>query len=129
MIARRLARGVGRVRTVRRGFRERGIGRAERAIDLVGRDVQEARVVAPRSRASVERGLQQGERAEHVGLQECFRVDDRAVDMGFGGEMHDARETVFVKQAAHQIGVTDIALTKTMLRSAIRGSRLRMLAA
>ena len=30
--------------------------------------------------------------------------------MGLGGEMGDARETVFVEQAAHQIGVADVAL-------------------
>ena len=42
MVARRLARCIGRVRAVGRGFRESGIVRAERAVDLVRRCVQEA---------------------------------------------------------------------------------------
>ena len=50
------------------------------------------------SAPGIERGLEQREGAEHVGLQERLGIDDRAVDMGFRGEMGNAGELMFVEQ-------------------------------
>ena len=72
--------------------------------------MQEARAVKYCGRApGIERGLQQGERAEHVGLQERFRIGDGAVDVGLGCEMRHAGEPMLVEQAMHQRGVADVA--------------------
>ena len=111
VVACRLARGVGRIGTVRRRFGERGSVNCKRAIDLVGRDMEKAAVVERSGRApGVERGLEQREGSEHVGLQECFGIGDRTVDMRFRGKMGDAGELVFVEQPPHQRRVPDVAL-------------------
>ena len=111
MVARRLARRIGRVRTIGRGFREGGVGRAERAVDLVGRDMEKPRLVEHRRRApAIERRLQQRERAEHVGLQKRLGIADRAVDMRLGGKMRHAGKFLFVEQTLHQRRVADVAL-------------------
>ena len=92
-----LGRGVGRVGRVGRRLRERP-GRAERAVDLVGRDVQEAEAVR-RVLAQVEpRGLEQLEGARHVRAHERPRVVDRAVDVGLGGEVDDGRGAVLARR-------------------------------
>jgi hypothetical protein len=111
MIARRLARGVGRARAVRRGFRECPIGWSKRAVHLIGRDVEEACAVGRQSRTpGMQRGVQQSEGSEHVGLQKGLGIGDGSVDVGLGCQMDNAREPVFLEQAAHQIRVADIAL-------------------
>ena len=124
VIARRLARRVRRVRAIGRGFREGGVGRAERAIDFVGRDVEKSRRVEHRRRApAIERRLQKREGAEHVGLQKGFRIADRTVDMRLGGEMRHAGKFAFVEQALHQRRVADVALHE--LDTAIGNQRLQ----
>ena len=40
-------------------------------------------------RAELERGLQEHERAEHVGAHELGRAEDGAVDVRLRGEVHD----------------------------------------
>jgi hypothetical protein len=123
VIASRLARSIRRIRTIGGGFREGGIGRAERAIDLVGRDVEKSRQIEHRGGApAIEGRLQKRERAEHIGLQKGFRVADRTVDMRLGGQMRDAEKFVFVEQALHQRRVADIALHE--LDAAIGNQRL-----
>ena len=58
----------------------------------------------------VERGPEQREGSEHVGLQERFRIGDRAVDMRLRGKMGDAGEFVFLEQPPHQRRIPDVAL-------------------
>jgi hypothetical protein len=62
-------------------------------------------------------------------LQEGFGVGDRLVDMRFRGQMCDPRELILLKQPPHQRGIPDIALDEHDASAAIKGSRLRMLAA
>ena len=97
MIGRRLARRVRRVRRVRRLLAELPVG-AERAVDLVGRDVQEAeRRRAPRRRAPRSerpRRLEQHERADDVGVDERPRAVDRPIDVRLGGQVQDRRRPV-----------------------------------
>ena len=82
-IAARLRRRVGARGVVRRGLREplRGV-EVEFAVDLVGRDVVEARAVTTRR-------LQQRERADEVGVQERARVVERVVVVGLRRAVHD----------------------------------------
>ena len=76
-----LARRVGRLRLDRVVLGDRdGAGRA---VDLAGRDVDEA------PGAGVERGAGRVERAEHVGLEEVPRVDERVRDRDLGAEVED----------------------------------------
>ena len=81
-----LAGGLGR--GVRRARRERrvlaGVPLVDRAVDLVGRDLQEARP----ARGDAAR-LEQHVDADDPGRQERLRVEDRAVDVRFGGEVDD----------------------------------------
>src|SRR5215470_13922728 len=65
-----------RVRLARRALRDA-------AIDLVGADVQEARDLERPHR------FQQREDAEHVGAEERVGLDERAVDVRLGREVHD----------------------------------------
>jgi hypothetical protein len=90
-----------------------GPGRAERAVDLVGRDVQESESPA---RAGVElrdvvaRGVEQLEGAADVGLDEGGRPVDRAVDVGLGGEVEDRRGPVLVDDLVDRGAVGDVGL-------------------
>src|SRR5262245_39439656 len=61
----------------------------------------------------VERGLQEGEGSQHIGLQERLGILNGAIDMRLGGQMRDAAETMFVEQAADQRGVVDVALDES----------------
>ena len=45
----------------------------------------------------VQRGPQQGERAQHIGPHEDLRIGDRAVDMRLRGQMHDPGDAMFFK--------------------------------
>ena len=76
---------------------------AKAAIDLVGRDVHEAR------HAGCSAGLQHVVRTFDVGANECRRVFDAAVHMAFGGEVNDRIA------AAHHVqhaAIADIHLHK-----------------
>ena len=57
--------------------------------------------------------LQDGERADDVGVQERLRFGQRVVDVGFGGEVHDG--VGLGDQLADQIGVGDVALHQSDL--------------
>ena len=81
-LAGRLGRGV------RRSRREPVVlGRpplVDRAVDLVGRDLQEARR-AGRDPARLEQDVD----ADHPGREERLRIEDRAIDVRFGREVED----------------------------------------
>ena len=85
--------------------------------------MQEARAVERARRTpGVQRGLQQGEGAEHVGLQKGFGIGDGSIDMRLRGQMRDAGEFVLVEQPPHQRGIADVALDE--LDAAIGDQRL-----
>ena len=80
-VAARLGRRVGRRGVERRALGERPL--RDRAVDLVGRDLEVAR------HAALARGVEQHARADHVRAGEGVLVGDRAVDVRLGGEVDD----------------------------------------
>ncbi len=133
VVAGGLARRVRAVRLVGLGFGKGRILRAERAIDLVRADVQEAeRGLHPglERRAMGACGLQQRKRALDVGAHEGGQAVDGAVNMAFGREMHDRTRSVLGEQAIDQGTVADVPLHEDMARIAPqRGERFRRLPA
>jgi hypothetical protein len=61
------------------------------------------------SRSRIQRCLEQGKRAEYVGLQKSFWIDDRSIHMRLGSQMCDAYETMLLEQPPHQRRIPDIA--------------------
>ena len=98
-VAGRLGRRVGRGGVERRGLGE-GAG-LDRAVDLVGRDLQVA------VDAELAGGVEQGAGADHVGAGEGVLVVDRAVDVGLGGEVDD--RVAALHRLAHDRRVLDRA--------------------
>ncbi len=86
-----LRRRIGRTRVVRRRLDEQAFS-AERSVDLIGRDVQEAESLAlgRRQREPIgPRRLQHREGPDDVGLNERVAARYRAVDVAFGRQMDD----------------------------------------
>lgn len=108
----RLGRRVGTVRLVAVVLGEGRIARCQRAIDFVGGDVEEAEC---RLRFRLQRApvgahfFQQAEGADDVGLDEVLGAVDRAVHMGFRGEVEDRPRLVLGEQAGYQLAIADIA--------------------
>ncbi len=104
------------MRIVRRFLGEES-GLAERTVDLVGRDVQEAEAVLGGAGEFLEvtaGGLEHREGADDVGLDEGAGAVDRTVDMALGGEMHDPVRLELRKEPANGGGVTDVGLGETI---------------
>ena len=97
-----LRRRVGRRRIERRPLGEEA-GGAERAVDLVGGDVQEA------LHAELAGRLEQHLRAAHVGLDEDGRRQDGPVHVALRGEMHDRVEPLVAEEVGDQFPVADVA--------------------
>ena len=115
----RLARRVGRVRPVRRGISERSLG-AERAVDLVGRYVEEAEALPRRALQAtpvVGRGLEQRHRPLHVGSDEIHGAVDRTVDMGFSGEVDHRMRPRQGHDPTHGAAVADIGVFEAVVPS------------
>ena len=73
----------------------------------------EAVLLRCRQRAPVaERGLQQREGADHVGLDEFAGSVDRAVDVALGGKMHHHVGLIGLEQLAHLGRVRDVGAHK-----------------
>ena len=92
VVAGGLAGAVGAVGLVAVGFGEGGVSSAQRAIDLVGRNVQEAKAgfgFAFQPTPVGAHGFQQAKGADNVGLDEVFGAVDGAVHVAFGGEVDD----------------------------------------
>ena len=113
MVAGSLGGRIGTVGRVGRGLGEGRVCRAQRAIHLVGGDVQEAEafLVGALQRAPVgAHRFEQVEGADHVGLDEIFGAVDRSVHMAFGGEVDHGARPVLRQQPLHQRTVADVAL-------------------
>lgn len=107
---------VGGVRLVGRILAEEAF-LAERAEDLVGGDVVEAEALlglALEAAPVPQRLLQQREGANDIGLDEVARPVDRAVDMAFGGEMHDDVGPELGEERPHALAVADIGLLEAV---------------
>ena len=112
VVRRRLRRRVRRVRRVRRRLGE-GAARAEAAVDLVGRHVQEAE-------AALRRGVEPGKMgarrldqlagADDVGLHEGRRPLDGAVDVRLGGAVDHPHRPLLAVEALDKYPVGDVSL-------------------
>ncbi|MNI01511.1 hypothetical protein D3C73_543600 [compost metagenome] len=83
---------IGRARIVGGFFGKQAVI-AERAVNLVGRNMQKAKclLLGRIKRQPILAGaFEHGERADDVGVDKVLGAGDRAVDMAFGGEMHDS---------------------------------------
>lgn len=103
-------------------FGEGRVGLGERAVDLVGRHMQEAegRLLVGRQGVPVTaHRFEQAEGAEHVGLHKVFRAVDRAIHMRFRGKVHNGTGFVLGQQAIEQRAVADVALHEDVVRVAL----------
>ena len=100
---------------LRRAVRARGAQRVvlerppaclEIAVHLVRRDLDVARVVGARP-------LEQAHRPEHVGVHELLRAEDRAVDVGLGGEVDD--RVAAGSRLRDGVGVGDVPVEELVL--------------
>ena len=120
---------AGRIRAVRLiavGFGEGRVVRAKRAVNLVGRDMQQAkrRFCLRRQTTPVgPHGLQQSKGADDIGLDEVFGAVNRAIDMAFGGEVDDGPGPIFCQQAGDQRAVADVAMDENMALIALQRSQ------
>jgi hypothetical protein len=71
-----------------------------------------------------ERGVQQAERAHHVGLRKRHGPGDGAVHVAFGREIDDGARAVAWPAAGHQRGVADVAMNKVVVRVVGDGSQV-----
>src|ERR1700687_5746747 len=119
MIRRGLRRGVRTVGCVGARLRERGSARLERAVDLVGRDMHEAKLRAliscQRRPVSAHRVVQ-SKRANDIGGDEISGPVNRAIDMALRYEVDDGARPVCAEQMQDQITVTDVAAHEYMAR-------------
>ena len=109
-----LARGLGGERRLNAG----GMCQLQGAVHLVGADVVEQLALVflgPRFPIFLG-GLQQSERAHHVGAREREGILDAAVHMALGRKMDDAVYPVVADDAAHQLQVGDVALDERIVR-------------
>ena len=118
MVARRLRRRIGRGRVVGRRLREQAL-RPERAVDLVGGDVQETK---RRLRLGFEprpvraRRFEQREGADDVGLHEVARARDRPVDVALGREVHHGVGPELGEEPVHRGAVADVGAGEAVVR-------------
>jgi len=113
MVAGGLARRVRAVGFVAVGLSEGGFTFVQRAIDFIGGNVKEAKVVLGFAGEAVPvdaHCFEQAEGADDVGLDEVFRTLDAAVDVRFGSEIDDGVRVVFGEQPGNAVEVADVAL-------------------
>ena len=107
VVAAGLAGAVGTVRRVGHFFMK--LPRlAQGAVHLIRGDVQEPGGLV--SRPHLAGGVQQGEGAHHVGLDEGRGARDAVVHVALGGKVHQLAHPVPVQQVDHQLPVLDVAL-------------------
>ena len=122
VVARRLARRIRAVRLVGVGFAKGRIVLGEAAVDLVGRDVQEAErllLVRRQLRPVRARRFEQVERSLHIGADELGRTVDAAVDVALGREMDDGARPMGREKAVEQRPVADVAADEHMALVAV----------
>ena len=131
VVAGGLAGAVGAVGFVGVLFGEGGrIGR-QRAVHLVGGNVQkaESRLVRLIQRQPVGAGrFEQAKGANDVGGDEVLRAVYGAVHMAFGGKVHDGARAVFGQQAGHQGAVANVALHENVARIALQAGQIGQIA-
>ena len=93
-------------------FRKKQVWAIKRkiSVDLIGRHL----VIA--SDTVFATGIHQASRAENVGLQKHFRIFNRAVDVTFGGKVHDRIGVLLLKEFVNGFAIANIHLTKAKVR-------------
>ena len=107
------------MRRIGRGFRKSGIVRTERAVNLIGGDVEETEALLLGGRESAivgEGGLQQVIGAEDVGVDEVAGAIDGAIHMAFRGEVHYGIREVLGKESGERGGIAEVVLDKRVMR-------------
>ncbi|MCY1293770.1 hypothetical protein D9M70_430380 [compost metagenome] len=130
MIRSRLRGRVGAVRRVRSGFGKLRVCRTKRSEDLIGRNVEKAEIFLPlvlQCVPVVACCFQQRESADDIGLHELRWAMDRAVDMAFGGKMHDCARFMLLNQSVNRFTITNIHSCKDVARIVFEaGQRLQI---
>ncbi len=97
---------------------------AERAVHLVGRDVQEAESLAPLARKAEPVGprrLEHRERAEDVGPDEGVAAGDRTVDVTLGGEVDDVVGPEALERRGDGAPIADVDFGEAIVRRVADG--------
>ena len=81
-------------------------GRAERAINFIGRDLNETLDAMP------PRAIEQHARPDHIGMNEILRRINAAIDMRFGGEIDDRVKRMLRHERIHLVGICNIGFEK-----------------
>ena len=84
----------------------------EIAVDLVSGNVVETvgAIAAVPEQPSAPSRLEQGKGSPHVGLDEGLRAEDRAIDVGLGGEVDDRVDVVIAEYAMDELTIANITL-------------------
>jgi hypothetical protein len=70
------------------------------------------------------RGFEELEGAHHVGHHEIRRPVDRAIDVAFGGEVHDRLRPLLGEERVDQRAVGDVALHEAVARIALEARQV-----
>ena len=105
MVAGSLARRIRAIRFVTVGFGEGRVVLAERPVNFIGGNVQEAEGLPGVALQTTPVGtdcFQQTEGADDVGLDEVFRAVDAAVDVALGRKIDDSARLVLSEEVCYQ---------------------------
>src|ERR1019366_4092888 len=119
VIGSRLGRGVRAVGRVGSVLAEGRVVGAERSVDLIGRDMQEAEryALGLRKRRPVgARFFEQAEGAVNIGADEIVGAVDGAVDVALSGEVNDGAGLFAPQQRAQEIAIDNVALLEAIAR-------------
>ncbi len=131
VVRRGFAGAVGTVGLVGVGFCKRWVVFGERAVDLVGADMQEAegRLFGFRQAAPISaHGFEQPKGANDVGLDEVFGALDGAVHMAFGREVQHCAGPVLGQQGIDQGAVAQVALHEVVAGIALQAGQVLQVA-
>ncbi len=92
-----------------------GTGFSEGAKNLVGGDVEETEGGVWEFGQVCAGRLEQVVGADDVGLDEVSGAVDRAVDVGFGGEVHHPIGAKVIKGGGHRGGIADVGLEEAVV--------------
>src|SRR5690606_13818288 len=113
MVGRSLAGRIGRAGRVGRGLGEQVVDAVQVAVHLVGGNVVEAEGFTTAFRQALPvgaGGFQQLVGTDDVGLDELGRTVDGAIDMGFGGQVHDGVWLELQQRFANPLTIGDVGL-------------------
>ena len=126
VVAGGLAGAVGAVGFVAMGFGKGRIVLGQRAVDLIGGNMQKAErglVGLRQSRPIPTHCLEQAEGAHNIGLDELAWAMNGSVDMTFGGKVHHCAWLVFKQQSRNQRSVANVALHKHVAGIALQAGQ------